>query len=86
MISASYGPACGNAQGNVTQIVAAQCIGLETPCDILVDNSVFGDPFLFCSKDFEVIWVCGSDPTQNKAYHPAVMDEDYVVSISCEQP
>ncbi len=89
VISASYGLSCsdaGTAQGNVTALVAAQCDGLESTCDILADNSVFGDPFFGCAKDFEVIWACGTDPAQYGIHHDAVAGEDYVVSIACGPP
>ncbi len=59
VIEASYGSACGDAKGNVTGIVAIQCNG-KAKCDVLVSNSVFGDPFPGCQKDFNVTWTCGS--------------------------
>ena len=85
VVTATYGPICGSAQGNVTVPVAQRCNGVESTCTIHVDNNAFGDPAYRCMKDFEVFWVCGADPTERRAYHDAVGDESYDVSISCGQ-
>lgn len=80
--SASYGLACGPAAGNVTHIVGPACNGLSS-CSILVDNSVFGDPFYGCPKDFEVIWTCSGSGTTKREYHHPVTNEGYTVTAAC---
>lgn len=82
VIQASYGNHCGNATGNVTGIVAAQCDG-QTTCDVFVDNSVFGDPFYGCPKDFDVAWLCTGFGVLKTAYHGPVVNEGYAVDLTC---
>jgi hypothetical protein len=84
VVAATYGPICGVAPGNVTAAVAQKCNGIESTCNIFVNYSTMGDPAYLCAKDFEVIWVCGSDPTEKRSYHEPVGDESYVVSIGCQ--
>ncbi|HKY41074.1 MAG TPA: hypothetical protein VJN18_34300 [Polyangiaceae bacterium] len=82
VISASYGSACGPANGNVTGAVQGQCDG-KRDCDIYVHNSVFGDPFYGCPKNFDVSWQCGATPGIHTASHGQVTAEGYSVGIGC---
>ena len=86
VLTATYGPICGVARGNVTAPVAQKCDGVESTCQVFVNYAVFGDPAYLCAKDFEVTWVCGADPTVRRAYHDATANESYAVTIVCQEP
>jgi len=82
VIEASYGNSCGNATGNVTRIVAQQCNG-KTTCSVWVANETLGgDPFPWCPKGFEVVWMCGSG--QRTARHSPAYAENYPVDLTCQ--
>lgn len=81
VVEASYGKACGDATGNVTNIVGNLCNG-QTSCNIFVQNGLLGDPFYQCPKDFRVVWSCDGNGA-NSAYHERVSGERYYVMITC---
>ncbi|EMJ97798.1 MULTISPECIES: hypothetical protein [unclassified Leptospira] len=82
IVQASYGPACGNASGNRTEIVRSICLGKKT-CGIPVNNAALApDPFENCPKDFRVSWLCGA--ASHEASHSAQVNEGYIVTVTCE--
>jgi len=82
VVSATYGPICGNPQGNVTGAVKSMCDG-KPSCDVFVHNNVFGDPSFGCAKDFVADYQCDGDPSIHTASHGPVAGEGYTVSLTC---
>lgn len=81
VVSGSYGPSCGPAAGNHSEYLASECND-KTTCQYYVDNR-FGDPFYNCAKDFKAEWRCNGDPQVHTAYHKAVQNEGYNITLSC---
>jgi hypothetical protein len=77
VLGASYGPA-GDNHG---RFVASECNG-RAVCAYLVNNR-HGDPFPNRPKEFSVTWRCGKEAEVRRADHGPVVNEDYLVSLSC---
>jgi hypothetical protein len=82
ILSATYGRNCGAGVGNQTTTLSEVCTGLLN-CFYIIDYQIITDPVVGCSKDYDVQYQCGSDPTVRSVTVPPEAGFGSLLELSC---
>lgn len=85
VISATYGGNCGARYGNATAPLSKACGG-QTNCDYKANTEQFEVPASNCSNDYNVEYLCASDPTVRSRSAPAEAGSRLSLQLRCPAP
>lgn len=84
VVSGTYGANCKQAEGNVTNHLAAACDG-KGQCNYVIDFREIGDPAYGCAKNYVAKWRCGDDPRVHSVEAAPEAGVGGAVVLSCGQ-